>query len=76
MNFGATFNPGIQIANQTVVGDNGTTSPYSSAGVDMDIWVYYEGEDPNCKTVNTEGISIDSLAISFTFSTSATAAIN
>lgn len=61
---------------KAVVGNNGTAddpstveNEYVSAGVDMDIWVYYEGEDPNCKTINTEGISIDALALTFTFAT-------
>ena len=72
LNYGLTFNPGVQIANNTVVGNNGQTTPsYIPAGVDMDIWVYYEGEDTNCKTINTEGITIDSLGLSFTFGTTA-----
>lgn len=65
LNFGETLNPGVQVANQTIVG---TGDP---AGIDMDIWVYYEGEDPNCKTINTEGITIDSLQLTFTFATTA-----
>lgn len=49
----------VQIANDTI----------NSTGIDMKMWVYYEGEDPNCKTVNTDGVTIDSLSIGVTFTT-------
>ena len=41
----------------------------NNTGVDLDIWVYYEGEDENCKTANAAFFTIDALAISLTFST-------
>ncbi len=72
--------PNAQVGfNKVIVGNNGTAdnpattdvNEYVSAGADMDIWVYYEGEDPNCKTISVEGITIDSLNITFTFGTTA-----
>lgn len=70
LSYGLTPNVKIS-ADNAVVGDNAVDSPYEPAGVDLQIWVYYEGEDPNCKTINTEGVTIDSLALTFTFATTA-----
>ena len=47
--------PNTQIANASV-----STTPS-----DLEIWVYYEGEDVNCKTINAS--DVDTLAISLTF---------
>lgn len=47
--------PNTQIANQTV----------TTAATDLQIWVYYEGEDENCKTINAS--DVDTLSINMTF---------
>ena len=48
--------PNTQIANNSV----------TTAATDIQIWVYYEGEDENCKTINAS--DVDTLTISMTFS--------
>ena len=40
-------------------------------GIDLQIWVYYEGEDTNLKTINTDNITIDTLSLEFSFATTA-----
>ena len=44
------------------------------AGLDMGIWIFYEGEDENCKTINANDNTVDALTVDVTFSTSLPAA--
>ena len=50
---------------------SGGSAEVNNTGIDLQIWVYYEGEDTNLKTINADGVTIDSLSISFTFATTA-----
>ena len=49
--------PKTKIANDTI----------TPAGVDMEIWAYYEGEDENCNTINATTVTVDTLNISVSF---------
>ena len=57
----ADFATRPQVANNTV----------NLTGIDLQIWVYYEGEDENLKTTNAAGFTVDTLAISMNFTTAA-----
>ena len=48
-----------------------TASEVVNAGIDLEIWVYYEGEDENLKTINADGVTCDQLNLEFTFATTA-----
>lgn len=50
---------------------SGGDAEVNNTGIDLQIWVYYEGEDTNLKTINADGVTIDSLSISFSFATTA-----
>ena len=71
----ATVNANItkgsgDLASHIQIADSATANnKVSLAGVDMEIWVYYEGEDENCKSINASAITIDTLNLSFTFTT-------
>ena len=55
--------PAKGLAPNTKVANNTITATAS----DMQVWVYYEGEDPNCKTINA--VNVDTLNISMEFTT-------
>lgn len=47
-----------------------TSIPNSNASaVKVDMYMYYEGEDENCKSSNVTGISVDTLTVSANFKT-------
>ena len=75
------YNGSAVAASTAVAGDTYTTnnmltasaSEVVQAGIDLEIWVYYEGEDENCKTSNAQAVTVDTLSLSFTFATTAAA---
>lgn len=46
-----------------------TTIPNTDAGVPVQIYCYYEGEDANCKSTNISGITVDTITVSVQFGT-------
>ena len=67
----AAYNPTITKGSGNLASNVqvGASNAIDDQGIDLHIFVYYEGEDPNCKTINTDGITIDSLSIDLTFTT-------
>lgn len=55
------------LAPNTQVADPAGPNKVTGSGVDMQIWIYYEGEDENCKTINAD--DLDTLTVGFTFTT-------
>lgn len=41
--------------------------PASDAALIVDVYIWFEGEDPECKTSNVLGINMDTLSVSVTF---------
>lgn len=62
---------GLEEKTQPVAGDNlilaNNTIPASDAGLVVDIYIWFEGEDPECKTSNVLGLDMDTLSVSVTF---------
>lgn len=46
-----------------------TTIPNTNEGIPVSIYVYFEGEDTNCKSTNISGIEADKLTVSVQFGT-------
>ena len=61
------------IAYTTVTGKNLATSvttiPNTNDGIPVSIYVYFEGEDQNCKSTNISGITTNDLTVSVQFGT-------
>ena len=71
----ATANTGIIKGAAYTTGNmlTASASEVVNAGIDLEIWVYYEGEDENLKTINADGVTCDTLELEFTFATTAQA---
>lgn len=46
-----------------------TTIPNTDAGVPVQVYCYFEGEDANCKSTNISGISVDTITVNVKFGT-------
>jgi len=57
-------------ASNTVTSTSVNSIANTDAGaIQVDMYMYYEGEDQNCKSSNITGISVDTLNVSATFTT-------
>lgn len=46
-----------------------TTIPNTDAGVPVQVYCYFEGEDANCKSTNISGITVDTITVNVKFGT-------
>lgn len=46
---------------------NGNVIPANDSDLIVDVYIWFEGEDPECKTTNVYGITMDTLSVSVTF---------